>query len=106
MSVKMRILQNQVQCHRCGSKPYSASVHDFRSCDCGAICVDGGLDYIRRVGDIHAYTDLSISLPHEAVEAALAQMKMAQESGRNTFGLLCAAMRGLRDNGVVFNEPS
>lgn len=94
------IIQNQVHCHKCGSKPYSATVHDFRSCDCGSISVDGGQDYLRRVGDITGYTDLSIELPKEAVEAAVEQMDLAEETGRNTFGIFCAAMRALRDNGV------
>lgn len=25
--------------------------HDFVPCNCGAICVDGGKDYLRRVGN-------------------------------------------------------
>ena len=29
----------------------SAYTHDFKSCSCGRCCVDGGLEYIRRVAD-------------------------------------------------------
>ena len=34
-------------CPRCGDFVYSRARHDFRSCRCGAIFVDGGFDYWR-----------------------------------------------------------
>lgn len=100
------ILQNQVRCLKCGDEPYSANRHDFKSCKCGAISVDGGLDYLRRVGDIHGYEDLSIQLPDAATTAALGAIEWAEINGRNALGMLCAVARALRDNGVELRVAS
>lgn len=101
------IIQNQVLCLKCGDTPYSSHTHDFKYCKCGSVAVDGGLSYLRRVFDEDSsYKELSISLPEKAVEAAIKEIDNAKETGRNSFGLLCAAMRALRDNGVTFNEPT
>lgn len=43
------ILQNEAQCLNCNDIIWSGSRHDFKSCKCGNICVDGGMEYIRRV---------------------------------------------------------
>lgn len=98
------ILSNQVKCGKCGDAPYSASVHDFRSCKCGAICVDGGMDYLRRVGDISGATEMSISVPDNAAKAAIEAIDWARSNDRNSLGILCAAARALRDNGVNLVE--
>lgn len=45
------ILQNEVQCLNCNDIVWSGSRHDFKSCKCGAVSVDGGQEYIRRVYD-------------------------------------------------------
>lgn len=94
------ILSNQVRCDKCGDDPYSATRHDYKSCKCGAIAVDGGQAYLRRVGDIHGYTELSIEIPKTAADAAMARIKWARDTGRNDLGILCAAAIALRDNGV------
>jgi tRNA(Ile2) C34 agmatinyltransferase TiaS len=44
-----RIIRNSAKCLKCGDEIESAHRHDFKSCKCGAISVDGGKDYIRRV---------------------------------------------------------
>jgi hypothetical protein len=44
-----RILRNAVRCKRCGTIVESTHRHDFKTCPCGAVSVDGGLDYLRRV---------------------------------------------------------
>ena len=38
----------------------SKHVHDFVSCSCGAIAVDGGHDYLRRCGYKEDIIELSI----------------------------------------------
>lgn len=43
-----RILKNAVRCNRCGDIIESTHRHDFKTCSCGCVSVDGGLDYIRR----------------------------------------------------------
>jgi hypothetical protein len=42
--------RNRARCRQCGDIVESTSRHDFVSCRCGAIAVDGGQDYLRRVG--------------------------------------------------------
>lgn len=46
------ILNNSVRCKKCDSIIYSRYTHDFHSCDCGAISIDGGFEYCRAVGDL------------------------------------------------------
>lgn len=43
-----RVITNKAQCNKCGDILESVHVHDFRSCSCGAISVDGGKQYIKR----------------------------------------------------------
>lgn len=45
------MLRNIAKCKKCGTVIESKSVHDFQSCKCGAIFVDGGDEYIHRGGD-------------------------------------------------------
>lgn len=44
------ILRNSARCTHCGEEIESTHRHDFRSCSCGKMAVDGGHDYIRRIG--------------------------------------------------------
>lgn len=54
-----KILFNCARCRKCGSIIESTHVHDFRMCTCGAIGVDGGLEYIRRIGELEDCEELS-----------------------------------------------
>jgi hypothetical protein len=54
-----RLMLNSVKCGLCNHVIWSTHVHDFRTCECGNISVDGGLDYLRRVGS-QPYTELSV----------------------------------------------
>lgn len=54
-----KIKRNAARCLKCGDVIESKHRHDFRACSCGAIFVDGGLDYLRRGGDFDAIEDLS-----------------------------------------------
>jgi tRNA(Ile2) C34 agmatinyltransferase TiaS len=56
---KRRILHNRVRCLACGQTVESLSRHDFRWCPCGTIAVDGGSEYLRRVGNLDKYEELS-----------------------------------------------
>lgn len=44
----MTIIRNAIQCKKCGDIIESVSVHDFKTCSCGACSVDGGHQYLRR----------------------------------------------------------
>lgn len=56
-----RLVLNAVECDACQQVVWSEHRHDYRECGCGLIAVDGGLDYLRRVGD-GEYTELSLYL--------------------------------------------
>lgn len=47
-STQPRIRKNCAACPACGEIVESTYRHDYRTCGCGAIAVDGGLDYLRR----------------------------------------------------------
>lgn len=48
--VDKRIKTNKARCTRCNDVIESKHRHDFVRCQCKAIAVDGGRDYIRRIG--------------------------------------------------------
>lgn len=43
-----KIIRNRAQCLLCGDIIESHTRHDFVTCTCGALSVDGGHSYIRR----------------------------------------------------------
>ena len=43
--------RNWARCRKCGVVVESLYRHDFQTCKCGAISVDGGTAYHRMVGD-------------------------------------------------------
>lgn len=43
-----KIIKNAIQCKHCGEIIESKSVHDFKTCKCGKVFVDGGHEYLRR----------------------------------------------------------
>jgi hypothetical protein len=55
----MTITRNAARCRKCDTVIESRSVHDFVSCRCGAIFVDGGLEYGRSGGSPEDFESLS-----------------------------------------------
>lgn len=55
-----KIEVNAARCKLCHDTIHSYHRHDFRTCKCGAISVDGGLDYLRRVGNLEDIEELSV----------------------------------------------
>lgn len=53
------IRSNKIKWRKCGDIIESTSVHDFKFCSCGACAVDGGKDYLRRVGEREDWEELS-----------------------------------------------
>jgi hypothetical protein len=53
------ILRNAARCVKCGDVVESTHRHDFVTCKCGAISVDGGHAYLRRVGNFGDFQDMS-----------------------------------------------
>lgn len=56
----MKLLLNQAKCKLCGDVIQSTSIHDIKQCKCGSISVDGGNEYVRRIGNLDAVEELSI----------------------------------------------
>ena len=54
-----KIITNKAKCAACGDIIESKSRHDFVTCKCGAISVDGGTDYLKRSGDFGDIIELS-----------------------------------------------
>ena len=57
--MRKKIKVNKARCKKCGDTIESKTRHDFQSCKCGAIFVDGGLDYCRRGGNPEDFEELS-----------------------------------------------
>jgi hypothetical protein len=91
------IIQNAVTCLGCGDFIVSKHRHDFVTCTCGAVSVDGGQSYLRRVGDFGNSIDLSWSLPDNIYNDCAEAVQNAMDSGRNKFGIANAVMRTLRE---------
>lgn len=94
------IIQNAVTCLGCGDFIVSKHRHDFVTCTCGAISVDGGQAYLRRVGSSLAegtYTDHSWELSDDLYKACAEAVEEAIDTNRNKFGIANAVMRKLRE---------
>ena len=48
-----KLIKNVAKCNKCGDIIESTHRHDFKWCSCRSIFVDGGLDYIRRGGELN-----------------------------------------------------
>ena len=90
------IIQNAVTCLGCGDFIVSKHRHDFVTCTCGAISVDGGQAYLRRVGDFANAVDHSWELPDELYRQCADAVEEAIDTNRNKFGIANAVLRRLR----------
>lgn len=79
------IIRNQARCLNCNDFIMSINRHDFKSCKCGAVSVDGGVDYLRRLADPGTYQELSISIP----------VDIHPREAANYLGILCAMEYGV-----------
>lgn len=100
------IVQNAVSCNGCGDFIVSKHRHDFVTCTCGAISVDGGQEYLRRVGSLEkgSYNDHSWSLPDKLYRACADAVEEAIDTNRNKFGIANAVMRRLRSSACIVAE--
>ncbi len=53
------ITHNRAACKLCGEIIESRHRHDFVGCMCGTIAVDGGREYLRRVGNLQQFIEMS-----------------------------------------------
>lgn len=54
-----KILCNKIKCKKCGDIIESKNRHDFVSCKCGSVAVDGGNSYLKRIGNREGWEELS-----------------------------------------------
>lgn len=56
-------IRNMAQCLLCGETIESKHRHDYVTCKCGNLSVDGGIDYLKRsiVNGMDSYKELSIN---------------------------------------------
>lgn len=58
------IILNKAKCNKCDDEIISYHRHDYVTCKCGAIAVDGGTEYLKRTGELSDVTELSIFDTH------------------------------------------
>ena len=100
------IVQNAASCNGCGDFIVSKHRHDFVECTCGSIAVDGGQEYLRRIGSLEkgSYNDHSWSLPDKLYFDCVDAAGLAMDTGRNNHGIANAVMRKLREAHRVIGE--
>ena len=81
------IRTNRIRCKKCGDVIESTHRHDFKFCKCGAVAVDGGREYLKRIGKPEDYEELSHSVElveiitdgFEIVENALSKKDITED---------------------------
>lgn len=62
MEKKEEIISNKIKCKKCGDVIESKSTNDLKRCSCGAVAVDDGKEYLKRLGNEKYYEELSIKV--------------------------------------------
>ncbi len=98
-----KLVQNELKCGQCGDTIFSAHRHDFKYCKCGAVAVDGGMEYVRRVGDFVNAIERSVYLDQDCVDA----MRKASGDFTTEQPMECAkAILGVMDeHGYISKMP-
>lgn len=73
MANQIMIYRNSAKCLKCNEELISRSRHDYVTCKCGSLSVDGGRDYLKRRGKSGQYHETSITsdAPFQAIREAL-----------------------------------
>lgn len=59
LGYKKKIVINKIKCINCGDILESKTPNDFNRCSCGKVAIDGGHDYLKRIGNDEDYIELS-----------------------------------------------
>jgi hypothetical protein len=79
-----RIKTNKVRCNGCGDVIESTHRHDFVTCTCGSISIDGGTSYFKRVfSNDETFEDLSETVRYSKEELILFLNKKVSASFRD-----------------------
>lgn len=103
-STNKAIIQNEAQCMKCGDIVVSKHVHDYVGCRCGAIFVDGGMEYLRRGGEDEDFVDRSMIMDPDALTECVDAVKYAEENNKNELGIALSVIRILRDFELLNKE--
>ena len=98
------ILRNQIRCLKCKDEPVSSHRDDYVECSCGAVAVEGGADYLKRVGDLGDWKEISLQIPEGLSLKLMKMIYNTGESDHKAKDVLCAIARALRDNGYGIKE--
>jgi hypothetical protein len=99
------IIQNQMQCLNCNDIIVSKHRHDYVSCKCGNVSVDGGMSYRRRTyKDGAKFKELSLLMATDTVDAGSNAVKIAIATGRNDLGIFLAVVRALEADGYLIQK--
>ena len=79
---------NKIKCKKCGDIIESKTRHDFKRCTCKSVAVDGGHDYLRRIGNKEDIEDLSFirklvkidTVGYEVIKDALCKKEVPLEN--------------------------
>ncbi len=82
---------------KCGDIIVSKHVHDYVRCRCGAIFVDGGMEYLRRGGEDEDFVDRSLIMNVDALNKCVDVVTSAKENNCNDLGVALSVIRVLRD---------
>lgn len=92
------IIQNAVTCQICGDFIFSRHRHDYASCQCGNVSVDGGRDYIRRTYiKENSFTEESWEFDTAVYQRCVKAAQQAIDTGRNADGITNAIFRELKE---------
>lgn len=88
------IIRNAAKCNKCKDVIQSTSTHDFISCNCGAIAVDGGNQYLRAVGNQEDFIPLYVSTDKQyipfSVQLENSDITLAAHHPDTCAGRVCA----------------
>ena len=82
------LVRNQAKCLGCGDVIVSRHTHDFVTCSCGALSVDGGISYARRAfdkdvpwEDLSIYSDTPVPMGEHRLENSTATLLRTHPEG-------------------------
>ena len=55
MEKKEEIISNKIKCKKCRDVIEPKNTNDYKKCSCEVVAVDGGKDYLKRIGSEEDY---------------------------------------------------
>lgn len=56
------IIVDGLKCKKCGYIVYSRARHDMRYCECKAVAIDGGRDYLKVTGNLEDFEQVIVKV--------------------------------------------